>query len=131
MPIALSGIVNGMAPFAITGYYAKLAAGIVSEEERPSPTGGSTLVLRQPVGVIAAITPWNYPQALAIMKIAPHPAAGGPSLSRPRPRRAWAPSALPTPRRAARSRAGWSLAQNSVEWGTDVACRGRLGGSAV
>src|SRR3546814_11185722 len=76
MPIALSGIVNGMAPFAITGYYAKLAAGIVSEEERSSPTGGSTLVLRQPVGVIAAITPWNYPQALEIMKNAPALAAG-------------------------------------------------------
>ena len=34
------------------------------------------LVLKQPVGVVAAITPWNYPQALAAMKIAPALAAG-------------------------------------------------------
>ena len=37
---------------------------------------GHTIVRREPVGVVAAITPWNYPQALAIMKIAPALAAG-------------------------------------------------------
>lgn len=76
MPIALSGIVNGIAPFLITRYYADLAAGLDGEDVRPSPTGGSTRIERGPVGVVAAITPWNYPQPLAIMKIAPALAAG-------------------------------------------------------
>ncbi|ATY84110.1 succinate-semialdehyde dehydrogenase (NADP(+)) [Kyrpidia spormannii] len=34
------------------------------------------LVLRQPVGVVAAITPWNFPAAMITRKIAPALAAG-------------------------------------------------------
>ncbi len=34
------------------------------------------LVLRQPVGVVAAITPWNFPNAMITRKIAPALAAG-------------------------------------------------------
>lgn len=85
MPIGLSGIVNGLAPAAITGYYGQLAAQAVPEEVRPSPTGGETLVVRKPVGVIAAVTPWNYPQALAIMKVAPALAAGCTVVLKPPP----------------------------------------------
>src|SRR6185503_18106390 len=34
------------------------------------------LVLRQPVGVVAAITPWNSPSAMIARKVAPALAAG-------------------------------------------------------
>ncbi|TAK52729.1 MAG: NAD-dependent succinate-semialdehyde dehydrogenase, partial [Gammaproteobacteria bacterium] len=34
------------------------------------------LVLRQPVGVVAAITPWNFPSAMITRKVAPALAAG-------------------------------------------------------
>src|SRR5579872_1129989 len=34
------------------------------------------LVLRQPVGVVAAITPWNFPAAMITRKAAPALAAG-------------------------------------------------------
>ncbi|CAM3417344.1 aldehyde dehydrogenase [Nocardioides dubius] len=85
MPIALSQIVNGMAPYAITRLYAHLAGGLGGRDERPSPTGGRTLVVREPVGVVAAVTPWNYPQALAIMKIAPALAAGCSVVFKPPP----------------------------------------------
>ena len=34
------------------------------------------LVLRQPVGVVAAITPWNFPAAMITRKVAPALAAG-------------------------------------------------------
>ena len=37
---------------------------------------GHTIVRREPVGVVAAIVPWNYPQALAAFKLAPALAAG-------------------------------------------------------
>jgi succinate-semialdehyde dehydrogenase / glutarate-semialdehyde dehydrogenase len=43
----------------------------------PSPVPDRRLfVLRQPVGVVAAITPWNFPSAMIARKIAPALAAG-------------------------------------------------------
>ena len=75
MPITLSAAVNGMFPAALVAYYAKLAAQTPVEDVRPSLIG-HTVVRREPVGVVGAITPWNYPQALAVMKLAPALAAG-------------------------------------------------------
>ena len=37
---------------------------------------GNSLVLRKPVGVVAAITPWNYPLHQVSLKVAPALAAG-------------------------------------------------------
>lgn len=43
----------------------------------PAPRGDQRLVtLRQPVGVVAAITPWNYPISMITRKVAPAVAAG-------------------------------------------------------
>ena len=43
----------------------------------PSPRKDQRfLVLRQPVGIVAAITPWNYPVSMLTRKIAPALAAG-------------------------------------------------------
>ena len=75
MPIRLSRGANGMFPAGLLRYYAGLIACGSDEEIRPA-TVGHTIVRREPVGVVAAITPWNYPQALAAMKIAPALAAG-------------------------------------------------------
>ncbi|GAQ91062.1 succinate-semialdehyde dehydrogenase (NADP+) [Klebsormidium nitens] len=41
------------------------------------------LVLKQPVGVIAAITPWNFPVAMATRKLAPALAAGCTAVLKP------------------------------------------------
>lgn len=41
------------------------------------------LVLKQPVGVVAAITPWNYPSAMITRKLAPALAAGCPVVLKP------------------------------------------------
>jgi aldehyde dehydrogenase (NAD+) len=57
-------------------YYADLAQCIPAEEQRGALPHGRTVVRREPIGVVAAITPWNYPQPLAAMKIAPALAAG-------------------------------------------------------
>ncbi len=45
--------------------------------------GKRHLVLRQPVGVVGAIAPWNFPLVLAIRKVAPALAAGCPVLLKP------------------------------------------------
>ena len=34
------------------------------------------VVLKQPVGVVAAITPWNFPMSMVTRKVAPALAAG-------------------------------------------------------
>ncbi len=39
------------------------------------------LVLKQPVGVVAAITPWNFPMSMITRKVAPALAAGCPVRS--------------------------------------------------
>ncbi len=41
-----------------------------------APRGKRQMVIREPVGVVAAITPWNFPAAMIARKIAPALAAG-------------------------------------------------------
>lgn len=50
-----------------------------------APTGEETLALisREPVGVVAAITPWNYPLLMVSWKIAPALAAGNSVVLKP------------------------------------------------
>ena len=46
-------------------------------ETIPSPwPDGRMLVIKQPVGVVAAITPWNFPNAMITRKAGPALAAG-------------------------------------------------------
>jgi succinate-semialdehyde dehydrogenase/glutarate-semialdehyde dehydrogenase len=50
----------------------------------PSPSADRRiLVLKQPIGVVAAITPWNFPNAMITRKCAPALAAGCPVLVKP------------------------------------------------
>lgn len=42
-----------------------------------------TIVLREPVGIVAAITPWNFPMAMITRKLAPALAAGCPVILKP------------------------------------------------
>ncbi len=50
----------------------------------PSPIGATRLLaLREPIGVCAAITPWNFPIAMITRKIAPALAAGCPVVVKP------------------------------------------------
>jgi aldehyde dehydrogenase (NAD+) len=75
MPIALSRGANGAFPALLLNYYAAMITKSAVEEVRPGVTG-HTIVRKEAVGVVGAITPWNYPQALAAFKIAPGLAAG-------------------------------------------------------
>jgi geranial dehydrogenase len=85
MPLSLSEQFEGGYAVALLRYYAALAASAESEERRPSPLGFDTLVSRSPIGVVAAIVPWNYPVVLAITKIAPALAAGCTVVVKPSP----------------------------------------------
>lgn len=46
---------------------------------------GKTIISRDPMGVVAAITPWNYPLALSTIKIAPALLAGNTMVLKPSP----------------------------------------------
>ena len=53
-------------------------------ESIPSPASNTRLlVIKQPIGVCAAITPWNFPLAMITRKVAPALAAGCPVVVKP------------------------------------------------
>jgi betaine-aldehyde dehydrogenase len=56
-------------------YYGGWATKIYGEIPPVGPDAMS-LVIKEPVGVAAAITPWNYPMMMAVQKVAPAIAAG-------------------------------------------------------
>lgn len=57
-------------------YYAQEARRVNGEILAPDAPGRRLMVLRQPIGVVAAITPWNFPSSMIMRKIAPALAAG-------------------------------------------------------
>src|SRR5579859_604897 len=71
MPIKLAGRIQAGLPIANFANYAKLAREFTFEQRV-----GNSLVLREPVGVAVAITPWNYPLHQIALKVAPALAAG-------------------------------------------------------
>jgi len=70
-PISFSQAVHAGLPVTVAGTYAALAAEHPFEERL-----GNSLVLHEPVGVVGAITPWNYPLHQIVAKAAPALAAG-------------------------------------------------------
>jgi aldehyde dehydrogenase (NAD+) len=77
MPISASRLHNATAPCAILRYYANLARAMDTEETRTAVSfTGRTVVRREPAGVAAVITSWNYPIMLAFSQLAPALAAG-------------------------------------------------------
>ncbi len=71
MPYTLSQLVQVGLPMASFGSMAAIA-----EEFTWEKTVGNSLVVREPVGVVGAITPWNYPLHQIAAKVAPALAAG-------------------------------------------------------
>ncbi|WP_330176568.1 aldehyde dehydrogenase family protein [Streptomyces sp. NBC_01498] len=70
-PLKLSRAVHAGTPVRVAASYAELAASYAFEERI-----GNSTVLLEPVGVVGAITPWNYPLHQIVAKVAPALAAG-------------------------------------------------------
>ncbi len=85
MPISFALQVEAIFPSVLAQYYAGLIRQTALEEDRPGLLGGTIHVLRKPVGVVGAIVPWNYPQTLAMFKLAPLLAAGCTVVMKPSP----------------------------------------------
>jgi betaine-aldehyde dehydrogenase len=65
---------------------ARILNGLAQAEYEP---GFTSSVRREPVGVIAQVTPWNYPLMMAIWKIAPALAAGNTVVLKPADTTPW------------------------------------------
>ena len=70
-PLKIAQMVQAGLPLTVLRGYADLAAQPVTEQ-----TIGNSLVVREPVGVVGAITPWNYPLHQVVAKVAAALAAG-------------------------------------------------------
>jgi acyl-CoA reductase-like NAD-dependent aldehyde dehydrogenase len=71
MPMFLSQLIQAGLPTAVAGSFVSLLDDFPFEERI-----GNSLVVREPVGVVGCITPWNYPLHQIIAKVAPAIAAG-------------------------------------------------------
>ncbi|MGW4053380.1 aldehyde dehydrogenase family protein [Streptomyces sp. NPDC004779] len=77
-PPKIAAAVHAGLPVTVAGTYAELAATHPFVEK----VGNST-VYAEPVGVVAAITPWNYPLHQIVAKVAPALAAGCTTVLKP------------------------------------------------
>jgi betaine-aldehyde dehydrogenase len=71
MPYKLTGMIQVGLPLATLASYAGHARSFKFEDEI-----GHSLIVKEPAGVVAAITPWNYPLHQVVAKLAPALVAG-------------------------------------------------------
>ncbi|WP_316525110.1 aldehyde dehydrogenase family protein [Kitasatospora brasiliensis] len=77
-PVGFAGAVHAGLPLAVTASYLALLADHPFEERI-----GNSVVHAEPAGVVAAITPWNYPLHQIVAKAVPALAAGCPVVLKP------------------------------------------------
>jgi aldehyde dehydrogenase (NAD+) len=86
MPITIADRIEGAGPAGQLRYYAEYIRTHPAEEHRAGAFAGpGAIVLRAPVGVVGAIVPWNVPQSITFMKLAPALAAGCTVVLKPSP----------------------------------------------
>ena len=78
MPLVLSNMIQAGLPKANFA----IAAQLLGSYEFESQVGNS-LVVREPIGVVGCITPWNYPLHQIALKVAPALAAGNTVVLKP------------------------------------------------
>jgi aldehyde dehydrogenase (NAD+) len=78
-PISFSLKVQASLPIAVANGVADLLQGDFSFSEEI----GNSLVLREPIGVVGCITPWNYPLHQIVAKVVPALAAGNTVVLKP------------------------------------------------
>jgi acyl-CoA reductase-like NAD-dependent aldehyde dehydrogenase len=78
MPIFLSKAIQAGLPQTIAASYPAIVDEFPWEEEI-----GNSLVVKEPIGVVGAITPWNYPLHQIVLKVAPALVAGNTVVLKP------------------------------------------------
>jgi len=83
-PIMFSNLGQVMAAHMILDTYTNIARTFAFEDVRPGMQGPA-LVRREPVGVVAAIVPWNVPLFTIMLKLGPALASGSTVVVKPAP----------------------------------------------
>ena len=83
-PVSWGTVAQVMAPAMILDYYASMASSFPFDQARQGLMG-EVLVVKEPVGVVGAITPWNVPMFLAAAKLGPALVAGCTVVLKPAP----------------------------------------------
>ena len=86
-PITQSRALQATSPVAIIDAYLATAETYPFVETREATTGRA-LVSREPVGVVAAITPWNQPMGICVQKVVPALIVGCTVVLKPAPQTA-------------------------------------------
>ena len=83
-PISFTRYASGQPPLLFE-YYGSMIQSYPIVDERHRDDGGLVRVVREPVGVVAAVTPWNAPLVLLCYKVAAGLAAGCTIVAKPAP----------------------------------------------
>jgi len=83
-PISLTRYASTQAP-GLFEFYGRMIQTCTLIDDRKRDDGRIAHIVREPAGVVAAITPWNAPMVLLCYKVAPALAAGCTVVSKPAP----------------------------------------------
>ncbi|CAN5557720.1 gamma-aminobutyraldehyde dehydrogenase [soil metagenome] len=83
----LTVMADGELPFAIDNlrYFATAARSVDGTAAGEFSAGYTSMVLRRPIGTVAAIAPWNFPLVMAVWKVGAALAAGCSIVLKPAP----------------------------------------------
>lgn len=84
-PTSFANLAQSPAPWMQIEAFLGIARAFPWEETRPGALGAEVVVRREPVGVVAAIPPWNVPQFTTISKVVPALLAGNTVVVKPAP----------------------------------------------
>src|SRR3954447_3815580 len=84
-PTSFANLAQSPAPWMQIEAFLGIAREFPWEEERPGVMGSPVVVRREPVGVVAAIPPWNVPQFTIMSKLVPALLAGCTIVIKPAP----------------------------------------------
>lgn len=84
-PITFAKMAQVRLPLTMISAFCGMAANYPWRQDRPGLYGKDIRIVKQPVGVVAAVVPWNMPQFLTMCKIVPALLAGCSVVLKPAP----------------------------------------------
>jgi len=84
-PISFSQLAQAPAPWMMLNTFLEIGRNWAWEEQRMGVLGSPVIVRSEPVGVVAAIVPWNVPQFVTMSKLAPALVSGCTMVLKPAP----------------------------------------------
>jgi acyl-CoA reductase-like NAD-dependent aldehyde dehydrogenase len=84
-PITFAKMAHVRLPLTMISAFCGLAGNYQWQQDRPGLYGKDIRITKQPVGVVAAVVPWNMPQFLTVAKVIPALLAGCSVVLKPAP----------------------------------------------